>query len=263
MIVGIAHIDEALRRRRRRADPRVERRQVDIVVGVHHVEPAINRHPVLLATFGGLQDLGFGRVLGVELLQVVGGTEEEERCGARLALDEVRVGLLPRVLDGKRVDDLDLRRLAVDQKLDVGTAGGEVLVVGDVFPEEAEILGSEGLAVRPFVPGAQLEGELAAVLLLVALEDVRLQLELVVVDDEARVAEDRHQTRIARAGHQHVELAALLAGTVATGKVIDHPGLLGNALVDRRQGAGLHLIGEHRRFLERGHWIGGQGGTGP
>jgi hypothetical protein len=188
----------------------------------------------------------------------VGGAEQEERRGARLALDEVGVGLVPRVLDGERVDDLDLGRLAVDQKLDIRSSRGEVLVAGDVFPEEPEILGREGMAVGPFVTGAQLERELAAVLLLVALEDVGLQLELVVVDDEARVAEDGHQAGIARTGHQHVELAALLAGTLAAREMPHDPGLLGDAPVDRRQGAGLHLVGEHRRFLEGGHGIGSE-----
>jgi hypothetical protein len=50
----------------------------------------------------------------VELLEVVRRAEQEERRGARLALDEVGVGLVPGELDGARVDDLDLGRLAVD-----------------------------------------------------------------------------------------------------------------------------------------------------
>ena len=149
--------------------------------------------------------------------------EQEERGGARLAFDEVGIGLVPAVLDGALVDDFDPGRLAVDQKLDRQAGRRELLVVGDIFPEEAEILGGEGLAVGPSMAGAQLEGELAAVLGFVTFEYVGMQFELVVVNDQARVAVDRHQRRIARVGHQHVELAALPARTIATGKFLDDP----------------------------------------
>jgi hypothetical protein len=99
---------------------------------------------------------------------------------------------------------------------------------------------------------SQRQGELAVVLVRVAFEDVGLQLELGRVNDQARVAVHRHQARIARARHQHVELAARLAGAVAAGEFRHHQGLLGHALVHRRQGARFHLVGEHRGFLQLG-----------
>jgi hypothetical protein len=71
--------------------------------------------------------------------------------------------------------------------------------------------------------GAQLEGELATVLGFVTFEYVGMQFELVVVNDQARVAVDRHQRRVARVSHQHVELAALPARTIAAGKFLDDP----------------------------------------
>jgi hypothetical protein len=144
-----------------------------------------------------LQNFLLGRVLAVELLEVVRRPEQEERRGARLAFDKIGVGLVPAVADRPLVDDLDLRRLAVDEEFDGRTGRRQFAVVGDILPEEAEVVGGEGVAIRPFVAGAQLQGELATLLDFVALEDVGVQLELVVVDDEAGVAVDRHQTGIA------------------------------------------------------------------
>src|SRR3546814_3460502 len=68
--------------------------------------------------------------------------------------------------------------------------GKELLVGGDVFPEVAEVLGGEGMAVRPAMPLAQLQGETAAVLDLQPLQDVRHDLERLVVGHQARVAVD-------------------------------------------------------------------------
>ena len=81
----------------------------------------------------------------------------------------------------------------------------------DVLPEEAEVLGGEGLAVGPSVALAQVEREDAAVLDLVAGQDVGDELEVAVVADQARVAVDVEQARVARAADQHPQLAAGLA----------------------------------------------------
>ena len=50
--------------------------------------------------------------------------EQEEGRGARLAFDEIGVGLVPAVADRQLIDDLDLGRLAVDEELD-GRSGGD------------------------------------------------------------------------------------------------------------------------------------------
>ena len=71
------------------------------------------------------------------------------------------------------------------------------------------------MSIRPFVAGAQREGELAAILGLVTFEDVGMELEFVVIDDQARVAVGGHQSRIARAGDEHVELTTLPARTIS------------------------------------------------
>ena len=256
VIVGVACEDVALGRVRCREDPRVQRRHVDIAVAVHDVLAPVDVYPA--ATLVKLQDLLFGRVLAMELLEVVRRPEEEERCGSRLALDEVGVGLVPSVLDRQLVNDLDLGRFAVDDKFDRRAGRRQLGVVGNVFPEETEIVGGKGMAVRPLVPGPQLQGELAAFLDFVAFQDVGMELELVVVHDQASVAVDRHQARIAHAGDQHVELTALLARAVTSGEPLGDPRLLGNTLGDRRQRARLHLVNQLRRLLQRRQGIGGE-----
>jgi hypothetical protein len=95
----------------------------------------------------------------MELFQVMSRPEQKEWGGPRLAFDEVGVGFVPDVPDGALVDDVDLGRLVFDQELGRQAGGRELLVVGNVLPVEAEILGGEGLTVRPFVAAAQLEGD--------------------------------------------------------------------------------------------------------
>src|SRR4030095_1938141 len=136
----------------------------------------------------------------MELLQVMGRPEQKKWSGARLAFDEIGIAPIPAVLDGALVDDLDLGRRAVNHKLDRQTRGKELLIVGDVFPKEAKVLGGERMPVGPFVAVAQLEGELATILGLVACEKVRMKLEFVVIDDQACVAVSRHQPGIACVG---------------------------------------------------------------
>ena len=172
--------------------------------------------------------------------------EQPERRGARLALDEIGVGLLPGVLDGQRVDDLDPGRLAVDEEFDGRSGRRQFAVVGDILPEETEVVGGERLAVRPLVTGAQLQGELAVILGLVALKDVGLQLELVIVHDQPRIGVKRHQSGVACARHQDVDLAARVARAVGTGEMLHDRRRVGDALVDRRQAAHLDLLGKCR-----------------
>jgi len=113
------------------------------------------------------------------------------------------------------------------------------------------------------VAGAQLERELAALLDLVALEDVGVQLELVVIDDQSGVAVDGHQAGIARGRDQHVELAAMPADAVGAREALDDTRLLRQARGHRRQGARLHLVQQTRRLLQGRQRICGKGGDSP
>src|SRR3546814_3105086 len=68
------------------------------------------------------------------------------------------------------------------------------------------------MAVRPAMPLAQLQGETAAVLDLQPLQDVRHDLERLVVGHQARVAVDVQKAHVLVAGDQRADVAAVLAG---------------------------------------------------
>src|SRR5262249_56315318 len=124
---------EGLGRGGRGEEPRVERRHVDIAVAVHRVLAPEDVGPT--AALVNLQDFLLGRVLAVKRLEVVRRAEQEEGRGARLAFDEMRVGLGPAVADRPLVDDLDLGRLAVDGEFDGWTGRRQFAVVGYILPE--------------------------------------------------------------------------------------------------------------------------------
>src|SRR5260370_5731026 len=101
MVEGVAREDVALCRRRRGVDPRVERRQVDIVVGIHDVQPTIDLDPAAarLSALGRLVDLGGGGVLCGGFFEGMRRAEQEERGGARPGFYEVWSGVVPTLLD--------------------------------------------------------------------------------------------------------------------------------------------------------------------
>ncbi len=150
---------------------------------------------------------------------------------AASAGNEEAVGLGPGPAHGELVQHLDLGRLAAGQELDVDTAEREIFVGGDILPEEAEILGSEGLAVGPFVPLAQVEREDPAVLDLVTGQDVGDEVQVAIEADEVGVAVDVEEPRFALAADQHPQLAAGLADVDA----FDHARLIGRAGQRRRR----------------------------
>ena len=174
----------------------------------------------------------------MELLQVVGRPIDEELVGGGQGRDEEAVGLGPGPADGQLVQHLDHGLLAVDEQADVGAAEGQVLVVLDVVPVEADVLGGERLPVRPFVALAQAQGEDPAVLDLVARQDVGDELELGREADQVRIAVGVEEAGVALAADQHPQLAAGLADLDA----LDHP-----RLVRGGRHAGAAISASHRR----------------
>ena len=164
------------------------------------------------------------------------------------------LGSSQRVADGKIVDHLELRALAVNQQRRVQAATLHILVGQDIFPLKAEVLGRERRAVRPFVPRPQMEGENAVLVVLVALQDVRPHLQRAVVGNEAGVAIDGHQPQVALFGHQRPDGATTLADGALRGFVDGHHArLFGKALGLRRQFARGHERSQQRRlFRKRG-----------
>ena len=105
--------------------------------------------------------------------------------------------------------------LAVDEEDGLGPGRRKLLVVGDVLEIEAEILRREGLAVRPAMALAQREGEDAVVLDLDLLQEVRPQLQLLVIADEPRIGIDGDEPKIARLAHQAAQIPAVAADLAA------------------------------------------------
>ena len=138
--------------------------------------------------------------------------------------------------------------------------GHQVLVPVDVLEPEHEVVGGEGLAVAPLHAAPQVhDPRAAAVLHLEALGDIRHDLVAGVVPEHQMVgarAAAEAVPEVGRPGEAAAPDAAVLADLVQR---LDDQRVLADALGHRRQLAGLHLLRELRRFLERLGELGGVG----
>ena len=248
VVIGVAFEDEALGWRFCLEHPRFEGRQVRIVVPVHDVHFAVQCRPVARADlFDELVQLFLVGVFLVKLLQVVRRAVDVHRVGPRQRRQEQRVGPRPAKPHGACVEHLEFRPLSVRQHRDRQTAWRQVGIFRDVLEPVAEILGREGLPVRPFVPGPQPQRKHPVVLDIGRFENVGDEGERRRIGDEPRIAVDDHEPRVFRARHQHAQIAARPPQRLEFGerRRARHP------LVDRRQRAFRHCLGEHPRFDQR------------
>ena len=176
VVIGVAHEYEAVRRDPRGIDPRLQAGQADIVEPVLAVHPMMQSGPI--APGGGFH-LGLQiRCIGVarvKLLQVMRRPINEQRPGAGDRRKEVRIGRRPGVTDRALVDDLEARRLAVDEQRIGQPEWRYVLVVGHVLPVVAEVFCGEGPPVRPLVALTQVERERLLVRHVQTIENIRNQ----------------------------------------------------------------------------------------
>ena len=249
--VGVAHGDEAVGRRPRGVVPGLQRRQIGIVGLVEVVHAVMHRGPAALGRAFGFRLLHLGRVLLVELLEVMRRPEDEERRRPRHARQEMRVGLRPAVAHGGLVQHLDLGGFAVDQEIPRRPRRGELPVVGDVLPVVAEVLGGKEMAVGPAMALAQLHGEDASFLHLDRLEDVGNDVQVPVVAHQPRVAVDGEKPRVAAAAGERVQRAAMAAEARAAFAERHDERLLRHALFHRRQFSRAHLLDERGRLDQR------------
>jgi hypothetical protein len=126
-------------------------------------------------------------VFRVELLQVMGRAIDERVARLGEGRQETRIRLVPRITYRPRVQNLDFRRLAADEHEFRRTGRAELLVVGDVLPKVAEVFGRERRAVRPAMSRPKREREHARLGDVHPLEEIGLQLQLLVVANEASV----------------------------------------------------------------------------
>lgn len=222
---------------------------------------------VVLADAGFAQeegDPGFEAVLagervGVGVVLLVEGLEVMRRGADRLvlvgpgeALEEKPVRLLEGDAEGLLVQHLELAPLAAGGPEALPGGLRHLRVHEDVLGPEADVLGGEGRAVRPFHPLAELEGiDPAAIADLEGFRDVGL--------DGRPVGGEADQRLVALIAHDHgqraaadqrvLPVAALLARPVGRGD--DHR-VLRQALGQRRQLARVDDGLERGRFLRRG-----------
>ena len=186
-------------------------------------------------------ELFLALVLLVKLLQVVGRHRHVERLRGGELGQEIGIGNVPAVADGKLVDDFEPRRLALGKQIRREAAGGEVLVAQHVLEAVAKILRRKRMAVRPFVTRADPEGEDAAFFDCVRFEDVGREDEFLVVADEASVAVDGHQANVLRPPDEHAHGSAVSPRRTPAAFHVDEARRGGQARLHRRQLALLDL----------------------
>ena len=229
---------------------KIEGRQRGVVVIVGVVHPAVQCRPIahFLLRHQSLEFLGV-RVAGVELPEIMGRRIEIKRARAGQGMQQGRIGRRPAVTHAGLVQHFEGRPFAVDQEFARNAGRGEVLVVGHVLPPVAEIFGREGMTVGPFVSGSQMKGENPVVLDLDLFEDVRHQLEIGVIADEAGVAVNGHLSKVPAFGHEQAQLPAVSTDRLPGPVQGVHEGRRRQAFGQRRQAARLDLRRQLRRFL--------------
>src|SRR5262245_38160791 len=90
-----------------------------------------------------------------------------------------------------------------------------------------------------------MEREGALVLYIVVLENIRNEIEVLVVADEPHVGVDHHYAEVALVPHQHADLAAWLAARAAYLLEVDDARDLGDAALHGRKFAGRDVGREH------------------
>ena len=141
--------------------------------------------------------------------EIVGGREDGLRPRAGEGGEEEGVRFVPGIAKRVRVENLESRRTALHPQHARGTEGRKGFVAGDVLPEIAEILRAHAVPVRPAHPPPKVQREAAPLLDLVAFEEIRDQLEVPVVGDEARVAIHHEHAHVLLPAHEHSELPAV------------------------------------------------------
>ena len=159
------------------------------------------------------------------------------------------LGSLKFQVDRQVVDLLDRDRSPVLVQHPARHRGREVLVQEDVLVPEDDVVGGERRAVRPLGPLAELDdpgpevGRRGH-----ALGQLHLDGRPVGSEPGEHVVDDPVDAVEVRGPQEAAPPDAAVLADLFSG---DHQGVLGQALGDRRQLAGLHQVGQDRRLLVR------------
>ncbi len=195
------------------------------------------------------------RILGVELLQVLGGEMHWDVAITPVLVREFEqergVRLLERPLHRHRIHLLDLHDRLVFVQHPRGHRRGQVFVQQHIVVPEHDVIGSERCAIRPLAALAQFDrprleigrGGDAFGIVHFHLAAVRRKAYQGVVDDAVDAVEIRGTGKAA------APYAAVGANFIGG----HHEGILGQPLIHGRQLAFLDQRGKHRRFLVLGN----------
>ena len=247
--VGIAFEQKTAARRGRAVAPWIEARNIRVLRSIHARLALMKRAPTAhaLRFHQPLQRIR-RHILGVVLLQVVSWCIDIEWTGSRESRKKRWIGFRPRIAHRKRIDDLDGGRLAIDQHLDRRTGKPQLAVVDHVLPEIPEVLRRERMAIRPAVPGAQMQREAPPLDDIDIGQDVRHEIEVLIVTNEARIVIDHDHAQVALVSDQRPDLTAMPARLASHFFQVDDPGIQGNAFGDGRQLTGFDLGEQRGRF---------------
>ena len=243
VVVRIAGEDEAFGRRPGRVHPGLERRQAGTVGPVLAILGRMQYRPVAHSRIAHLApEHGRIGVADVKPLQIVGRPVDEQRRRRRQRRHEIGIGPGPGVADRCLIQDLESRRLSVDEQHLGQPERRQLGVSGHVLPVVAEVLGRKGMAIGPPVSLSETQGEFAALADIKALEDVGNDLQSGVVRNQAGIAVHHHHAHVLGLPHEQAQIAAIAPEALPRS-------------VQRHDGRGFGHPFPHRRQIARRHRI--------
>ena len=171
----------------------------------------------------------------MKLLQVMRGLIDIEWRSRGQCRKEIRIGFIPGITDGEVVDDLELRRLAVNEERLCRPRRRQVLVGREIFPIIPEVLGRERMTIGPSVPLSEVEREFTPVLRNDLFKYIRNEVELSVIPDKPRITVDHHHSDILGSPHQHSQLPSVPADRHVGPAKVGDGWVFRKSLGDRRQ----------------------------
>src|SRR5690606_27030161 len=129
-----------------------------------------------------------------------------------------------------------------------------LLVIGYVLPEVPEIFRCEGMSVGPTVPWPEPQRKNAALLNFQVFQNVRDEIQLLVVADEPGIAIDDDHSDVLGISHQHPDPATVASGLSPQAAQIDDTRLMRNSLLYGRKLALHHCLFQIRWFDHLPGW---------
>jgi hypothetical protein len=228
----VAFKHKLLRGWRRPRAPGFQRRQVGIFRPVLARHLRVQRYPVIYPLFGSQFGQAFrSLILLMETTHVVRWQEQPQRHRRGQGGQEIGQGQVPCETDRGFVEHLKRRATLLDHQFPDHPT--EFFVMDHVFPAIAEILGGEGMPVRPAMTAPQSQGKDPPFLDLVGCKDIGHEVQVLVEADKPRIAVERHVSYVALPADQHPHSATMPTGNAAHLRQLHDARLLRQSVADR------------------------------